>query len=101
MILLSRDWQGLWEFVVNEKKPPEISDERYADYVVLDMKRPWFIIDRGCEWLYGACQDGEMAATFLRLVSEARLNYSVAFESDGFMILKRVSEGVVDTDACI
>ena len=85
----NRSTTGLLEFIRTGYKPPGITHERYADYVVLDLQRPWFIVDRGCDWLYGACQNPEMAAKFLRLVDETRRHYDTVFERDGFMILRR------------
>jgi len=85
----NRDLPGLWQYVRKGVMPPVITHARYADYVVLDLKRPWFIVDKGCDWLYGACRNDEMAAKFLRLVYETRQRYSTVFERDGFMILKR------------
>lgn len=87
----NRDWSGLWEFIRTGSKPPVIIQNRYADYVVLDLKRPWFIIDKGCDWLYGTCRNDEMAEKFLRLVDETRHRYDTMFDQDGFMIFKRVS----------
>jgi uncharacterized membrane protein len=83
----NRDWHGLREFVRTGYKSPAISYERYADYVVLDMKRPYFVIDLGCTWLYGACQDESVENIFLNYVSFARKYYEVVFEQDGFIIL--------------
>ena len=85
----NRSTTGLLEFIRTGYKPPSITHERYADYVVLDLQRPWFIVDRGCDWLYGACRNPEMAAKFLRLVDETRRHYDTVFERDGFMILRR------------
>jgi uncharacterized membrane protein len=85
----NRDLPGLWLYVRTGDMPPAITHDRNADYVVLDLKRPWFIIDKGCGWLYGACRNDEMAAKFLRLVYETRQRYSTVFERDGFMILRR------------
>ena len=85
----NRDLPGLWQYVRSGDMPPAITHARYADYVVLDLKRPWFIIDKGCDWLYGACRNDEMAAKFLRLVDETQQRYSTVFERDGFMILRR------------
>lgn len=85
----NRDLPGLWQYVRTGDMPPAITHDRYADYVVLDLKRPWFIIDKGCDWLYGACRNSEVAAKFLRLVNETRRHYDTVFERDGFMILRR------------
>lgn len=85
----NRTWVGFWRFVHTGQMQPAITHDRYADYVVLDLKRPWFIIDKGCDWLYGACRNADVAAEFLRLVDETRQRYDTVFERDGFMILQR------------
>jgi hypothetical protein len=85
----SRDLLGLWQYVRSGVMPPAITDARYADYVVLDLKRPWFIIDKGCDWLYDACRNHEVSEKFVQLVEETRRRYSTVFEVDGFMILRR------------
>jgi len=60
-----------------------------ADYVVLDLKRPWFLVDKGCEWLYGKCTNEEMAEKYLDWVAKSREVMHVVFEKDGFLILSR------------
>jgi uncharacterized membrane protein len=60
-----------------------------ADYVILDMKRPWFLLDKGCEWYYGECRDAKMAARYLEWVTKARRTMLMVFEEDGFVILRR------------
>jgi hypothetical protein len=85
----NRDLPGLLQYIRTGDMPPAITHDRYADYVVLDLKRPWFIIDKGCDWLYGACRNDEMAAKFLHLVNETRQRYNTVFERDGFTILRR------------
>ena len=60
-----------------------------ADYVILDHKRPWFIRDQGCEWLYNECKDKKAESEYLRWVDKSRKSMSVIFEEDGFLILRR------------
>lgn len=84
----NRDWRGFWEFMRTGDKSPAIIHERFADYVVLDMKRPYFVIDKGCLWLYGACRDKTVEKTFLDYVALARNHYDVIFEKDGFVIIR-------------
>jgi len=60
-----------------------------ADYVVIDMKRPWFLVDKGCRWIYGECRDKKLAADFLRWVAISKELFDIAFEEDGFIILKK------------
>lgn len=85
----NRTWEGFWEFVRTGHKPPAITHDRYAVYVVLDLKRPYFLMDRGCEWIYGECRDKEMEKKFLDWVAYTRSIYDTVFEQDGFMILRR------------
>lgn len=85
----NRTWEGFWKFVQTGYKPPAITHDRYAVYVVLDLKRPYFLMDRGCEWIYGECRDKEMEKKFLDWVAYTRSIYDTAFEQDGFMILQR------------
>lgn len=85
----SRTWDGFWRFVRTGEMPPAVTHDRYADYVVLDLKRPWFIVDKGCEWIYGECRDKEKAQEFLDLVARTKMQYETLFERDGFMILRR------------
>ena len=60
-----------------------------ADYVVLDIKRPWFLLDKGCDWLYGKCTDNKLAKEYLEWVEKTRKIMQVVFERDGFIILQR------------
>jgi len=62
----------------------------WADYVVLDLKRQWFINDRGCNrWRGGQCHDPAFSQKFLKLVEETKKRYDLVYEKDGFMILRR------------
>ena len=81
--------EGFWRFVRTGKMSPTVTHDLYADYIVLDLKRPWFISDRGCEWIYGECLDKEKAREFFDLVARTKAQYEVLFERDGFMIFKK------------
>lgn len=85
----NRTWNGFWSFVQTGEMSTVMTHDRYADYVVLDLKRPWFIVDKGCEWIYGECRDKEKAREFLDLVANTKARYKTLFERDGFMILER------------
>ena len=61
----------------------------FADYVILDMKRPWFMIDQGCQWIGGECRNGQdFIAEYLAKVEKTKERFDTIFENDGFMILK-------------
>jgi uncharacterized membrane protein len=85
----SHTWDGLGVFLKTGYKPLAITYDRYADYVVFDLKRPYFLGDRGCEWIYGECRNKEMEKLFLGWVAYTRSVYDTVFERDGFMILRR------------
>jgi uncharacterized membrane protein len=85
----NRTLKGFGVFVWSGYKPTAITRDLYADYVLLDLRRPYFLVDRGCEWIYGECRDKEMEKKFLDWVSYTRSIYDTVFELDGFMILRR------------
>ena len=60
-----------------------------ADFVIVDTKRPWFLKDQGCDWLYGRCNDNVMKNEYQLWVSKSRNLMEVAFEEDGFIIFQR------------
>ncbi|SFD32383.1 Predicted membrane protein [Paracidovorax konjaci] len=62
---------------------------RHADYVVLDEKRPWFLLDQGCLWLHGRCTDEAAAQRYRGAVAEVRKRYALVYEDDGFSIFRR------------
>ena len=64
-------------------------EAKKADFVIIDLKRPWFIIDKGCSWLYGECTDGKVAKDYLYWVDESKKVMDIEFKNDGFMILRR------------
>jgi len=87
------DWSGFWNFLKNKKLEKNISNPVWADYVVLDIKKSWFIVDRGCHWIQGTCLKGQNQFTseFSDLVEKAVANFDTVYENDGFMILKNRS----------
>lgn len=85
----SRKLPGFWKYLRTGDKPLAVAQDRYADYVVLDIKRPYFLVDKGCEWIYGECRDKTIEKKFLDWVVYTRTHYVTVFERDGFMILRR------------
>ncbi|MBT8764368.1 DUF2079 domain-containing protein [Desulfohalobiaceae bacterium Ax17] len=88
--LKNRTFSGFVDFLKTRTLPKTAYLEIQADYVVLDMNRPWFIGDKGCGWLYGRCQDQEAANRFLEFVDKVKEKYRVVFAKDGFWIFKRI-----------
>ena len=62
-----------------------------AEFVVIDIKRPWFLVDTGCNWMYGECNDKKIASEYLQWIAKTKKIFDVVFEKDGFMILRRKS----------
>jgi uncharacterized membrane protein len=85
----NRDVQGLLHFIQTGYKSPAILHDVYADYVLFDLKRPWFIEDKGCGWIYGICQNKLIAQNFHKLVSDISIKYTLVYEYDGFYIYKK------------
>jgi len=88
------DWgkQTFSEFVSFLANSGQVShlatNPEYADYVVIDLKRPYFLGDIGCEWAYGECQNQKIKETFLDSVKFAISKGVVIFQNDGFIIIK-------------
>jgi len=82
----NRDLSGLFNYIKTGYKSPALLQDIYSDYVIIDLKRPWFIEDKGCDWIYRVCQSNEMALQFQNLVSETSKKYILIYEYDGFFI---------------
>lgn len=65
-------------------------ENKYVDFVVLDSLRPWFLMDQGCDWLYGKCYNDRIASKYLKAVEKTKDTLKVVFENDGFIILQRL-----------
>lgn len=78
-----------WRFAVTGRKPDFPVTPSLAEFVVLDLKRPWFVVDKGCEWRDGACRDQEAAAKFQDALDRLRKDFDVIHEDDGFFIFQR------------
>jgi len=76
-------------FALTGEKPLFPVTENLAEYVVLDLKRPWFVVDNGCEWQGDACVDQGVARVFQENLDRVRQLFDTVIEDDGFMILKR------------
>ena len=81
---------GFWKFIKNQKLEKSTTSSAWADYVVLDIKKPWFIISLGCYWVQGTCLKGqqEFANRFSSLVAKTKEHFEMVYENDGFIILK-------------
>ena len=60
-----------------------------AQYVLLDLTRPWFVRDQGCAFHNGACQDKDVADAFTHDVDKAKAQLQTVYDEGGFLILRR------------
>jgi len=80
----------LLKFINSGELTPAKTEEIWVDYVLLDQKKPWFIIDNGCPWENGQCKNKDaFSSKFLALVQQTKERFDSVFEKDGFYILKR------------
>ena len=79
----------LGRYLLSGQKPDFPVTESLAEYVALDLTRPWFVVDLGCQWANGACQDQTVARIFSDDLERARQLFDVVVEDDGFLLLKR------------
>ena len=87
--------------VFDEKKVPPFSNDFLeqkdtwkkvkAEYVILDKKRPWYMVDKGCGWVYGECTNNKIAEEYINSIKKSLKIMEIIFEKDDFMILKRKS----------
>jgi uncharacterized membrane protein len=61
----------------------------YAEYVLIDLKRPHFIQDQGCDWRWGRCHDLAQEAKFKEMVKQLRNQFDLLVAIDGFQIFRR------------
>lgn len=85
-----RTLAGLWKFIntgeMTKAKPAAI----WSDYVVLDLKRLWFLEDKGCAWKNEQCiNNEEFSSEFMTMVQQTKEHFDTVFEKDSFYILKR------------
>ena len=90
---MDRKLSDLWEFISTGNLKKREADAQWADYVVLDLKRAWFIGDKGCAWINQRCKDNsKFASEFLDLVQQTKNSFNILIEQDGFLILKSTME---------
>jgi uncharacterized membrane protein len=65
----------------------------WADYIILDLKKPWFIVSQGCHWVREKCFEKEkgFANRFSSLVEKSEERFDIIYINDGFMIFKNRS----------
>lgn len=82
-------WADFWTFVRTRQTPNLPIRTWQPSYVLLDLTRPWFVLDRGCEFIQGACRDEDVAREFNVYVIKARQELETVYDQGGFLILRR------------
>ena len=83
-------FRQLTEFMRTGKTRRVHIENKFADYVVLDLKRPWFSIDVSCSWELNKkrCKNSAMTDNFIALVEKVSLSHETVFEKDGFIFVQ-------------
>ena len=85
-------FRQLIEFMRTGKTHRVHIENKFADYVVLDLKRPWFTFAQACEWVSGKCKGGTgFENSFMELIEKTKKNFEVIFKQDEFIILQRLN----------
>ncbi|EHJ48062.1 Protein of unknown function DUF2079, membrane [Solidesulfovibrio carbinoliphilus subsp. oakridgensis] len=92
--LTGATWKDFWAFIRTGQTLDLPVRTWQAGYVLLDLTRPWFVLDRGCDFQNGACRDAEVAREFTALVARARQELETVYDRDGFLILRRPQAAV-------
>lgn len=86
--LSKASWGDFWKFLRTGKTDLPVRSWQ-AQYVLLDLTRPWFVLDKGCEFQNGACRDKDVAREFSTLVDRAKAELETVYDQGGFLILRR------------
>ena len=87
-----KTWSGFWEYIKNNDYHKISHEFKLADYVILDLKKPWFINDKGCRWVGTKCTESKIfEEKFLHHVNMAKKVFDTVYDKDQFLILKRSS----------
>lgn len=60
----------------------------YADFVLIDTKRPYFIYDLGCDTSYNICFNKKIENIYIYSIHNLEIKYQLLYEYDGFKIYK-------------
>jgi hypothetical protein len=77
------------EYIPRSNSMSTINGRFYADFVIYDLKKPLYIIDKGCNYIYQKCLNVSLEKSFYFEVSQMKSNYNLIFAYDEFYIYKR------------
>jgi hypothetical protein len=82
-------WLGFMTYLSKGVRQQVKIEDNFSDYVVLDFKRPWFIVDHACNWNVDKCEDELVfEKLFIKFFEKTKERFIIIFEQDGFFILK-------------
>lgn len=81
-------WRDFLDFVRTGRNNTP-AEAWQAQYVVLDLTRPWCLFARCTRCRDGACQDKALGRDFAAQVQRARQDMDTVYDRDGFLILRR------------
>lgn len=81
--LVSALWRPFWE--TGSAKVGALQ----ADWIVLDLRRPLDLADRGCDFRSGQCRDVDATARFRAELARLPALYDTVVDQDDLMILRR------------
>ena len=71
----------LTEFMRTGKTHRVRIENKFADFVVLDLKRPWFNGGQACEWVSDKCKGGTgFENSFMELIEKTKKNFEIIFK---------------------
>jgi uncharacterized membrane protein len=83
-----KTFSGFLGFVKGQVAIQSPNQLAYADFVLIDTKRPYFVYDIGCNTSYNICTNKKIEHIYINLVHNLEVKYQLLYEYDGFKIYK-------------
>ncbi len=87
--LNEKSWLGLYNYINSGYYDTYFSEISQVDYVILDLQRPLFYFDKGCNLYAGRCLDKKIEEEFFKSHQVTKLHFKLLYENDGFLIYER------------
>lgn len=82
-------WRDFWTFLRTGRTDALPVRTWQAEYVLLDLTRPWCVLERQCPVQTASCPTQPVAGEFNTLVIRARQAMDTVYDQGGFVILRR------------
>ena len=66
-----------------------------SEFVIIDLTRPLYLIDKGCGWIYGSCTIESIQSRHSQALRSIQERYTILVEHDDFFIFKKKSNTTV------